>query len=136
MHLIWGLLMIAAGLFMLVCGTTRSEFIIYRLMVARSRILWGDGDAVHHFYQVSGLIVTVLGILWAWGAIWSAASVAEVSIFDAASTGSIVVVKRPLAKKPNAAAVTARTRHAAGVEKYSAADTERHRNPFRGFDGN
>ncbi len=51
MHLIWGLLMIAAGLFMLVCGTTRSEFIIYRLMVARSRILWNpfhgfDGNCV------------------------------------------------------------------------------------------
>ena len=71
MHIIWGLLMVAAGLFMLVCGTAKSEFIIYRLMVARSRILWGKGDAVHRFYQVSGLIVMVLGILWALGFIWS-----------------------------------------------------------------
>ena len=52
MHIFWGLLMAAAGLFMLVCGTAKSEFIIYRLIVARSRILWGD--AVHRFYQVSG----------------------------------------------------------------------------------
>ena len=68
MHMFWGLLMAAAGLFMLVCGTAKSEFIIYRLMVARSRILWGD--AVHRFYQVSGLIVMVLGFLWALGVIW------------------------------------------------------------------
>ena len=68
MHIFWGLLMAAAGLLMLVCGTAKSEFIIYRLMVARSRILWGD--AVHRFYQVSGLIVMILGILWAVGVIW------------------------------------------------------------------
>ena len=49
MHTLWGTLMIAAGLFMLVCGTLKSEFIIYRLMVARSRLLWGEGDAVHRF---------------------------------------------------------------------------------------
>ncbi|MEO2027922.1 MAG: hypothetical protein ABGZ23_18780 [Fuerstiella sp.] len=63
--------MIAAGLFMLVGGTLKSEFIIYRLMVARSRLLWGEGDAVHRFYQASGLIVILLGVLWAMGIIWS-----------------------------------------------------------------
>jgi hypothetical protein len=62
--------MAAFGLFMLVCGTLKSEFIVYRLMVHRSRILWGQGDAVHRFYQVSGLIVIVLGALWALGFIW------------------------------------------------------------------
>ena len=56
---------------MLACGTMKSEFIIYRLMVARSRILWGDGDAVDRFYQVSLLILILLGVLWAAGAIWS-----------------------------------------------------------------
>jgi len=70
MHVLWGLLMAAVGLFMLVCGTLKSEFIIYRLMVARSRILWGQGDAVHRFYQVSGLIIIVLGALFALGLIW------------------------------------------------------------------
>ena len=71
MHIFWGLLMAAAGLFMFVCGTMKSEFIIYRLMVARSRILWGKGGAVHRFYQVSGLIIVILGVLWAVGIIWS-----------------------------------------------------------------
>lgn len=70
MHVLWGILMAAVGLFMLVCGTLKSEFIIYRLMVCRSRILWGQGDAVHRFYQVSGLIIVILGALWASGLIW------------------------------------------------------------------
>lgn len=71
MHIYWGTLMAAAGLFMLACGTMKSEFIIYRMLVARSRILWGKGDAVHRFYQVSGLIIIVLAVLWSVGIIWS-----------------------------------------------------------------
>ena len=70
MHVLWGILMAAVGLFMLVCGTLKSEFIIYRLMVHRSRTLWGQGDAVHRFYQVVGLIIVILGALWAGGLIW------------------------------------------------------------------
>ncbi|MGB4708128.1 MAG: hypothetical protein WBH50_10800 [Fuerstiella sp.] len=57
------------GQLVLVAGTAKSEFIIYRLMVARSRILWGDGDAVHRFCQFSGLIVMILGVLLATGLI-------------------------------------------------------------------
>ncbi len=71
MQMFWGLMMVAAGLFMLVCGTVKSKFFIYRLMVARSRMFWGEGEAVHRFYQISGLIVTVLGVLWASGVIWN-----------------------------------------------------------------
>ena len=70
MHVLWGMLMAAAGVFMFVCGRSKSEFVIYRLMVHRSRILWGQGDAVHRFYQVSGLIIIILGALWALGVIW------------------------------------------------------------------
>jgi hypothetical protein len=70
MHVLWGILMAAVGLFMLICGTLKSEFIIYRLMVARSRVLWGPGDAVHRFYQVTGLIIVILGVLYALGVIW------------------------------------------------------------------
>ena len=71
MHMLWGTLMAVVGLFMLACGTVKSEFIIYRLLVARSRLLWGEGNAVHRFYQVGGLIIMVLGVLWAVGIIWS-----------------------------------------------------------------
>lgn len=61
MSVLWGILIIMAGLFMLSCGSTRSEFIIYRLMVGRSKLLWGEN--VHRFYQVAGIIVIVFGLL-------------------------------------------------------------------------
>ena len=61
MHVLWGCLTAAAGLFMFVCGRSRSEFVIYRLMAARSRILWGE--KVHRFYQIVGAIVIIFGAL-------------------------------------------------------------------------
>ena len=67
MHILWGSLIIAAGLFMLVCASLKSEFILYRLLVARSRILWGEH--VHRFLQVSGTMVIVFGALVALGVI-------------------------------------------------------------------
>ncbi len=70
MNMIWGLAMAAVGLFMLICGSMKSEFFIYKLLVERSRMAWGEGDAVHRFYQVVGLILVVLGGLWAAGVIW------------------------------------------------------------------
>jgi len=61
MHILWGVLIVVAGLFMVVCGSLKSEFIIYRLMVYRSKILWGEN--VHRFYQIVGVIVIVFGAL-------------------------------------------------------------------------
>ncbi len=61
MHILYGGLTVAAGLFLLVCGTRRSEFGIYRLLVARARILWGE--QVHRFHQVAGAMVIVFGLL-------------------------------------------------------------------------
>ena len=65
MHLPWGILIVLAGLFLLVCGRLRSDFIIYRLIVARSKVLWGDDT--YRFHQVVGAIVIVVGILVAVG---------------------------------------------------------------------
>jgi len=67
MQMLWGSLMMAVGLFMLVCGSLKSNFIIYRLMAARSRVLWGEN--VHRFYQITGAIVIVFGSLVAFGSI-------------------------------------------------------------------
>ena len=67
MHILWGSLIIAAGLFMLVCASLKSEFIIYRLLVARSKILWGEN--VHRFLQIAGTMVIVFGALVAFGLI-------------------------------------------------------------------
>jgi len=61
MHILWGCLTAAVGLFMVICASTKSEFIIYRLMVARSKILWGD--KVHRFHQMAGAMVMVFGAL-------------------------------------------------------------------------
>jgi len=65
MHLLWGILVIVAGLFLLVCGSLKSEFFIYRLIVARSKILWGE--KTYRFHQVVGIIVIVVGVLVALG---------------------------------------------------------------------
>jgi hypothetical protein len=61
MHLLWGILIVLAGLFLLVCGRLQSDFLIYRLIVARSKILWGDNT--HRFHQIVGAIVIVVGVL-------------------------------------------------------------------------
>lgn len=70
MNEVWGSTMVAVGLFMLVCGTMKSKFVVYTLLVARSRIVCGEGDAAHRFYQVVGFILLVLGGLWLAGVIW------------------------------------------------------------------
>jgi len=53
------------GLFMFICGYRKSEFVIYRLLVARSKILWVE--KVHGFYQVAGIMVIIFGVLLALG---------------------------------------------------------------------
>jgi len=65
MHILWGILIVMAGLFLLICGSSKSEVFIYRLIVARSKILWGEH--VHRFHQIAGAIVIVVGVLVAIG---------------------------------------------------------------------
>jgi len=69
MHPLWGGLMVAIGLFMLISGLLKSNFVIYRLLVSRSKILWGEN--VHRFYQVVGAIVIIIGILVSLGFLWN-----------------------------------------------------------------
>ena len=65
MHLLWGILIIVAGLFLFICGSLKSNFIIYRFLVARSKILWGKH--VYIFHQITGVIVIVFGVLVVFG---------------------------------------------------------------------
>ena len=65
MHILWGILVILAGLFLLISGSVKSNFIIYRLLVYRSKILWGEH--VHRFHQITGVMVIVFGLLVALG---------------------------------------------------------------------
>ncbi len=60
MSVIWGGLMVVVGLFILICSSLKSEFIIYRLLVARSKILWGE--RVYRFHQMSGVLIIGFGI--------------------------------------------------------------------------
>jgi hypothetical protein len=65
MHVIWGVLVILAGLSLLICGRRKIDSIFCRFLVARSRLLWGDN--VHYFHQIAGAIIIVFGILIAAG---------------------------------------------------------------------
>lgn len=61
MNLIVGGLIIIAGPLLFIGGSMKSDFFIYRYMVARSKVLWGD--RVYLFHQISGLIVMLFGSL-------------------------------------------------------------------------
>ena len=68
MKLIWGIVFIAIGLFMLISALLKSNFIVYRLIVARSKMLWGE--KVHGFYVIVGTVLTILGTLAVFGIKW------------------------------------------------------------------
>ena len=59
--MIYGLLMIIIGTFMLMGSLTRSNFILYKLLVARSKILWGKN--VYKFHAISAVLIILVGIL-------------------------------------------------------------------------
>ena len=61
MYILWGGLLMAAGLFMLINSLLKSDFVVYRLLVYRTKILWGKH--VHLFFNVVGVIVIIFGIL-------------------------------------------------------------------------
>lgn len=61
MHVLWGVLIVAVGVFMLVCAILETDFVVYRILVARARILWGDN--VHWFFRIAGSLVAVFGVL-------------------------------------------------------------------------
>lgn len=65
MNSIWGILMIIIGAFFSICGIRKSNFLIYRLFVSRSKILWGE--KVHNFYSVVGILIIIFGILFILG---------------------------------------------------------------------
>ncbi|MCH1451130.1 MAG: hypothetical protein VW060_07160 [Acidimicrobiaceae bacterium] len=61
MGTIWGLVIALVGGLFIFWGRTRSSFLVYRLLAARSRLLWGD--RVHGFYQVAGGLMIIAGVL-------------------------------------------------------------------------
>jgi len=67
MNYLWGSLMVLIGVFLLVSALKKSEFIIYKLLTARAKLLWGDN--VHTFFVVVGVILLSLSSLFFFG-IW------------------------------------------------------------------
>jgi len=67
MHILWGCLIAAIGLLLFAAATSKSQFVVYRLLVSRSKVLWGA--RVHGFHQVAGILVIAFGILYAIGVI-------------------------------------------------------------------
>ncbi|MBO8140002.1 MAG: hypothetical protein H0Z22_05985 [Thermosipho sp. (in: Bacteria)] len=62
MNILWGILMLLIGLFLFVSAITKSEFIVYRLFVARSKILWGKN--VHIFFLLVGIVLMGLSLFF------------------------------------------------------------------------
>ncbi len=62
MNYLWGALTLVFGLFFSICAFKKSEFIVYRVFTARSKILWGDN--VHNFYKVVGVALVVVAALF------------------------------------------------------------------------
>ncbi len=60
-NMFWGLVLIAIGALFIYWARTESDFVLYRLFVARSRGLWGSLARVHTFHQVSGVLMILMG---------------------------------------------------------------------------
>ncbi|MEM9201807.1 MAG: hypothetical protein AAGC53_09105 [Actinomycetota bacterium] len=61
MGIVTGLIIAVIGAVFSLWGRTESDFVVYRVLAARSRILWGDN--VHRFYRVVGIVMIVVGVL-------------------------------------------------------------------------
>ena len=62
MNILWGSLMLLIGLILFISSIRKSEFIIYKLLVARSKILWGEN--VHTFFIVVSIVIMGLSSLF------------------------------------------------------------------------
>ena len=61
MNILWGILICLVGIFMFFSALKKSEFIVYKLIASRSRVLWGDN--VHTFYLIVGIVLVAFGTL-------------------------------------------------------------------------
>jgi len=62
MNYVYGIITICIGLFFTISAFKESEFIVYKILTARSKLLWKDN--VHQFYKVVGVILIVVGFLF------------------------------------------------------------------------
>lgn len=69
MKIFFGILMAAVGFMMFICSKTKSQNKIFQVLIARSRIIWKDN--VYFFVGGIGIIIAVLGILYAIQFVWA-----------------------------------------------------------------
>jgi hypothetical protein len=62
MNYVYGIITILIGLFFIISAFLKSEFIVYRILTARSKMVWKD--KVHDFYKVVGFIIVIVGFLF------------------------------------------------------------------------
>lgn len=67
MNVVWGLAIVVVGVLLVASARAESQFVAYRLLVARSKILWGE--KVYRFHQAAGALLVVFGSLVALGVI-------------------------------------------------------------------
>ena len=60
-HEAWGLVILGVGSLFLYWGSVKSEFFLYKLFVARSKPMMNEN--VHRFYQFSGVMIMLMGLL-------------------------------------------------------------------------
>ena len=60
---LWGVVLAAVGVMFFLWGRTESTNVVYRLLVARARSLWGD--RVHRSFDVSGVLIVIAGVAYA-----------------------------------------------------------------------
>lgn len=63
MNIVYRLLMIVVGSLLFYLAQTKSQNKLYQLVVSRSQLMWKD--KVYHFHKVSGLLIIVVGVLYA-----------------------------------------------------------------------
>ncbi len=62
MNYVYGTLFILIGLFFTISAFLKSELTIYRILRARSKIIWKDH--VYTFHKVIGIIFVIMGFLF------------------------------------------------------------------------
>ena len=67
MQILRGCVIATMGLPLFIDGTSKNQFVICKLLVARSKILWDE--RMHRFHQVAGILIVAFGILVAIGVI-------------------------------------------------------------------
>jgi len=65
MNILWGSLTALIGLYIFVSALIKSEFIVYKMLTARAKLLWGEN--VHTFLLIAGLLITGFGSLFFFG---------------------------------------------------------------------